>query len=135
PATTVCELFQLTASRHARREALRTRGGETTITWQDYARQVRDIAAGLAELGLARGETLAMMLVNRPEFHLVDTAASHLGAVPFSLYNSSSPEQIEYLLNDSGTRVVVTERAFLETVERARAGCPAIEHVFVVDGT
>ncbi len=134
-ATTVCELFQLTASRHADREALRTRGGEATITWREYARRVRDIAAGLAALGLARGETLALMLVNRPKFHLVDTAALHLGAVPFSLYNSSSPEQLEYLLRDSGSRIVVTEQAFLGSIERARAGCPSIEHVFVVDGT
>ncbi len=42
------------------------------------------------------------MLTNRPEFHLVDTAAMHLGAVPFSIYNTSSPEQIAYLLADAG---------------------------------
>jgi long-chain acyl-CoA synthetase len=133
--TTVCELFQLTASRHADREALRTRGGEVTITWREYARRVRDIAAGLAALGLARGETLGLMLVNRPEFHLADAAAMHLGAVPFSLYNTSSPQQIEHLLNDSGARIVISEQALLGTVERARAGCPSIEHLFVVDGT
>src|SRR5207237_7842686 len=108
--------------------------GELTITWREYARRVRELAAGLAALGLGRGETLALMLVNRPEFHLVDTAAVHLGAVPFSLYNSSSADQIEYLINDSGARIVVTERAFLDSIERARAGCPSIEHVFVVDG-
>jgi long-chain acyl-CoA synthetase len=134
-ATTVCELFQLTASRHAERDALRTRGGEVAITWQEYAQRVRALAGGLASLGLAPGDTLALMLVNRPEFHLVDTAALHLGAVPFSLYNSSSAEQIEYVLNDSDARIVVTERTFLELIERVRADCPAIEHVFVVDGT
>jgi len=130
--TTVCELFQLTAARHAERVALRTRGGELEITWQEYGQRVRALAAGLASLGLARGDTLALMLVSRPEFHLVDTAVLHLGAVPFSLYNSSSAEQIEYLLNDSGARIVVTEQTFVELIERVRADCPAIEHVFVV---
>jgi long-chain acyl-CoA synthetase len=134
-AGTVCELFQLTAAQQGDREALRTRGGEVTITWREYARRVGDLAAGLATFGLGRGDTLALMLVNRPEFHLVDTAAMHLGAVPFSLYNSSSPEQIEHLLEDSGARLVVTEQAFLDSIERARAGCPSIEHVFAVDGT
>jgi long-chain acyl-CoA synthetase len=134
-AATVCELFQLTAAEHADRDALRTRGGVLTTTWREYARQVRDIAAGLAAVGLGRGDTLALMLVNRPEFHLVDTAAMHLGAVPFSLYNSSSFEQIEHLLVDSDTAIVVTERAFLDVIGRARGGCPSIEHVFVVDGT
>jgi long-subunit acyl-CoA synthetase (AMP-forming) len=74
------------------------------------------------------------MLVNRPEFHLVDAAAMHLGATPFSLYNSSSAAQTATLLGDAVPKVVVTETAFLETIERARAGCPSIEHVFVVDG-
>ena len=50
------------------------------------------------------------MLVNRPEFHLVDTAALHLGATPFSVYNTSTSEQIEYLFANAGNTVVVTER-------------------------
>ena len=133
-AATVCELFQATATRYAEREALRTRGGEVALTWRDYGERVRSLAAGLAALGVGPGETLALMLVNRPEFHLLDTAAFHLGAVPFSLYNSSSPEQIEFLLRDAEPRIVVTERAFADTVERVRSGCPSAEHVVVVDG-
>ncbi len=58
------------------------------------------------------------MLTNRPEFHLLDCAAMHLGATPFSIYNTSSPEQIAYLLGDAGNRVMVVEAAFLD---RARA--------------
>ncbi|HEY3184576.1 MAG TPA: AMP-dependent synthetase/ligase [Gaiellaceae bacterium] len=130
-AATVCELFDATASRHADRDALRTRGGEVTITWREYAQRVRGIAAGLAALGVKRGDTLALMLANRPEFHLVDTAALHLGAVPFSLYNSSSPKQIAYLLEDAAPRIVVTERAFADVIPRSAS----IKHVVVVDGT
>ena len=59
------------------------------------------------------------MLVNRPEFHLVDTAVMHLGAIPFSIYNTSSPEQIAALFANAGNRVVVTERAFAPVIERA----------------
>ena len=44
------------------------------------------------------------MLTNRIEFHLLDSAAMHLGATPFSIYNTSSPEQIAYLLSDAGNR-------------------------------
>jgi long-chain acyl-CoA synthetase len=127
---TVCDLFQRTAKTFPDREALRTHDGETTLTWAEYAARVRELASGLAALGLGHGETIALMLVNRPEFHLVDTAAMHLGAVPFSLYNSSSPEQIEHLLRDSEARIVVTEQAFLQLIE----GMPTVEHVFVVDG-
>ena len=51
------------------------------ITWREYAERVERIAAGLAALGVERGDAVAMMLLNRPEFHLVDTAVLHLGAV------------------------------------------------------
>jgi long-chain acyl-CoA synthetase len=128
---TVCELFRSTAERHRDREALRMRGGEGSLTWGEYDRRVRELAAGLAAHGLRRGDRLALMLVNRPEFHLVDTAAMHLGAVPFSLYNSSSPEQLSFLLGDASPRILVTEKAFLPALDGALSG---IEHLFVVDG-
>ena len=82
PAT-MCEAFQATVARYPDELALRTVGGAVTITWGDYAGRVRQIAAGLAGLGVGRGDTVALMLTNRPEFHLADTAALHLGAIPF----------------------------------------------------
>jgi long-subunit acyl-CoA synthetase (AMP-forming) len=82
---------------------------------------VRDLAAGLAGLGVDRGDTVALMLTNRPEFHLVDVAARHLGAVAFSVYNTSSPEQIEYLLGDAGNRVLVNRGGVLSIESRPRS--------------
>ena len=128
---TLCEAFQLTAARFADCPALRTPGGPRALTWAQYARRVRAIAGGLAQLGVGRGDTVAMMLVNRPEFHLVDTAVMHLGAIPFSVYNSSAPEQIGYLFANAENRVVVTERRFAETIRAVRA--PGVEHVLVVE--
>jgi long-subunit acyl-CoA synthetase (AMP-forming) len=58
----------------------------------------------------------------------------HLGATCFSIYNTSSPEQIEYLLSDAGNSVVVTEQAFLERILSVRDRVPSLEHVVVVDG-
>ena len=73
------------------------------------------------------------MLTNRPEFHLIDTAAMHLGATPFSIYNTSSPEQIAYLLADAGNRVLVTEAAFLDRAREAIEGGGSVEHLIVLD--
>jgi long-subunit acyl-CoA synthetase (AMP-forming) len=97
-ANTVCAAFQAAVVAHPNRIALRTQAGESVLTWTEYAERVRKIAAGLAAFGLRRGETLAIQLTNRPEFHCVDMAAVHLGAVPFSLYNTSSPDQIAHRL-------------------------------------
>jgi long-subunit acyl-CoA synthetase (AMP-forming) len=128
---TLCQAFQLNAARYPERVALRTPGDGVTLTWAEYAAQVRRIAAGLAALGVGRGDTVAMMLTNRPEFHLIDTAALHLGAIPFSVYNTSPPEQIEYLFSNAGNGLVITEQRFAETVRAARAG--ALEHVLLVE--
>ena len=110
-ARTVCAAFQETVAEHPDRVALRTRDGETTLTWGGYDARVRHAAAALHGLGLRRGDTLALMLSNRPEFHVADAAAMHLGAIPFSIYNTSSPEQVEFVVRDSGARIAVVEAA------------------------
>jgi long-chain acyl-CoA synthetase len=130
-SATLCEAFQTTAAERADALALRTPGGEVEITFGEYAERVRRIAGGLAGLGVKRGDTVAIMLVNRPEFHLVDTAALHLGATPFSVYNTSTAEQIEYLFGNARNTVVVTERGFLPVLRAVRG----LEHVVLVDGT
>jgi long-subunit acyl-CoA synthetase (AMP-forming) len=133
-ARTLCGAFQATAARCGDAVALRTPEGEE-ITWREYADRVRAIAAGLAAHGVGRGDTVAMMLTNRREGHLVDTATLHLAATPFSIYNTFSPEQIEYVVSNSGARVVVTERQFADRVLAVRESLPALEYVFTVDGT
>ncbi|MDX6648778.1 MAG: hypothetical protein QOJ97_729 [Solirubrobacteraceae bacterium] len=131
-ALTVCAAFQATVADRPDQPALRTMDGSLEITWADYAHRVRALAAGLSAHGLGRGDTLALMLTNRPEFNLVDCAAMHLGATAFSAYNTSSPEQLQYLFADAQNRIVITERAFAERVHAAREGT-AVERVIVVD--
>ncbi len=132
PAT-MCEVFQLTAARYPQEVALRTLGGTETITWEAYAGQVRKIAAGLAGLGVGPGDTVALMMTNRPEFHLVDTAAFHLGAIPFSVYNTFAAEQIAQVLANAGNRVVVCEEQFAARLLEV-AGGTEVRHVVCVDG-
>lgn len=131
-APTLCAAFQATAAARPVQVALRTPDDGVSVTWAQYAQRVARIAAGLAALGIAKGDTVGIMLVNRPEFHLVDTAAMHLGAIPFSIYNTSAAEQITYLFGNAGNRVVVTERAFLPVVRNASRGLGPC-HVVVVD--
>jgi long-chain acyl-CoA synthetase len=133
-ASTLCEAFQLTAAEHPDRVALRTKCGEFELSWGQYADKVRRVAAGFASLGLGAGQTLGVMLTNRPEFHFADTAAMHLGATPFSVYNTYSPEQIEYLVGDAECPIVVTEQAFLDRMLEVQKTCGKLEHVVVVDG-
>jgi long-chain acyl-CoA synthetase len=132
-AATVAEAFVRTARANPGRVALRTRGGEQEITWAEYAERVNRFALGLIGLGLRRGQTFALMLTNRPEFHIADSAALSLGATPFSLYQTLTPDQIAYQLNDSEAEFIVTEPAFLDRVLAARKEVPALRHVILVD--
>ncbi|MFE7721386.1 AMP-dependent synthetase/ligase [Nocardia rhizosphaerihabitans] len=133
-ARTLCEAFQITAAARAEQVAVRTADDSVLLTYGALAERVRRVAAGLAALGLQRGDTLGIMLTNRPEFHVVDLAAMHLGAIPFSIYNTSAQNQIEYLFADAGNRMVITERAFLERLTAVRDGGTPIDRIIVVDG-
>jgi long-subunit acyl-CoA synthetase (AMP-forming) len=131
---TMCAAFQVTAAERGDSIAIRTKGDELTITWAEYAERVRKIAAGLASLGLERGQTIGLLLNNRPEFHLVDTAAMHLGATPYSVYNTYTAEQIEYLVTDAANTILVTEGEYLDTALKVKEACGTVEHVIDVDG-
>jgi long-subunit acyl-CoA synthetase (AMP-forming) len=132
-ASTMCEAFQLTAARHADQVALRTLKDDVSLTFAEYLEQVRELATGLHALGVRRGDTVAFMLTNRPEFHLLDTAAMHLGATPFSIYNTSPAEQIAYLLGDAGPKVAIVESSMLAQMREACAQTPTVEHLIVLD--
>ena len=123
-APTLVHAFQYTAAQRPDEIALRNPGDAVSLTWREYAERVERIAAGLAALGVERGDAVGLMLLNRPEFHLVDTAVLHLGATPFSVYNTSTPEQVAHQFANAGNRVVVTERHFLPAVLEARAVGP-----------
>src|SRR5919109_60725 len=133
-ARTACEAFQATVTAHPDRIAIRTKGDEISFTWGEYAERVRALASGLATGGLGRGDTVALMLVNRPEFHFADAAVMHLGATPFSIYNTYTVEQVQHLLDDAASRVVVTEQGYLDTVLAARDAVDTVREVVVVDG-
>jgi long-chain acyl-CoA synthetase len=133
-AATIAQAFRITAAERVDEVAIRTRGDAFTITWGELRERVDALAGGLAKLGVQRGDTVAMMLSNRPEFHLCDLAAMMLGATPFSIYSTYTPEQIQYLVNDADAKVLICEQQYLAQIREARKTLPDLEYVIVVDG-
>jgi long-subunit acyl-CoA synthetase (AMP-forming) len=131
PVASVYEAFLATVERSGDDVALRS--GEQAQTWSELSAQVSRIAGGLASLGVKKGDTVALMLANRPEFIACDLAAVALGAVPFSIYQTSSPEQIAYVVGDAEARVAIIEAAYLDVFERAREDLTGVEHLIVLD--
>jgi long-chain acyl-CoA synthetase len=130
--TTLCEAFQRTAAIAPDAVALRTPGGTQAMTWREYAAQVRRVAAGLAGLGVRRGDTVSLMMANRIEFYPLDVGAQHVGATSFSVYNTLPAEQLTYLFDNAGTKVVICEQQY---VGRIRASGAPIERIVCIDGS
>jgi len=126
--------FEATVERIPDDTAIIDGARDKELTWGEVRAMSHRVAGGLAELGLAKGDTLAIMLNNRWEFIPIDLGAVALGAVPFSIYQTSSPEQIQYVCSDAEAKVAVVETAFLDVFNEARAELPQLEHVIVVDG-
>jgi long-chain acyl-CoA synthetase len=79
------------------------------ITWSDYRRRVGRLAHGLASLGFARDEVLAILGDNRPEWLISELAAQSLGGVSVGLYPDGIVEEVEHVLRHAGVRIVVAE--------------------------
>ncbi|MDQ3102889.1 MAG: AMP-dependent synthetase/ligase [Actinomycetota bacterium] len=133
PAKNLAKAFQMTVERLGDGSALRWGDGES-MSWNDLRSQAAAVAGGLSELGVTNGDTVAIMLNNRPEFFPIDLGVSTLGGVPFSIYQTASPEQIAYVVGDAAAEVAVVEKAFLDVFEKALGDLPAVEHVIVLDG-
>jgi long-subunit acyl-CoA synthetase (AMP-forming) len=118
-ADTMCEALATTIARHPGRVALRTPDDAVGLTYADLRGRLAATASVLHDLGLRRGDTLALMMTNRPEFHVIDAAAMMLGAVPFSLYNTSPAEELAYVMGDARNRLAIAEPAFAGVLREA----------------
>jgi long-chain acyl-CoA synthetase len=110
-------------------------GAWQTLSWREYAERVAEVAMGLAGLGVAKGDFVAIMATNRPEHVLADQGAVHAGATPTSFYFSLAPEQIRYVAGHCEAKLAVLEdRDMLKRWQELREDLPALQHVVLLDG-
>ncbi|HMC38206.1 MAG TPA: long-chain fatty acid--CoA ligase, partial [Acidimicrobiales bacterium] len=112
-------------------------GGDTateTMTWVQYADRACRVAAGLRALGVQPGDRIVLMMRNRFEFYPADMGVLLAGATPISIYNSSSPEQIEYLAGHSeAVAAIVGDVGMLERFLKVRSELPGLRNLVLVD--
>ncbi len=103
-------------------------------TLTEVADDTARLVTSLQDLGVGKGDKVVMMLRNRQEFHAIDLAVLFCGATPVSIYNSSAPDQIQYLINDCGASVAILEdEAFLQRFQSVREKIPTIEHFVLIE--
>lgn len=136
---TLCDMLLRNAETYGDQPALSwkpdpDRGDWQHLTWRGYRERVAEVALGLAELGVGRGDFVTIMTRNRPEHLIADLAALHLGAVPVSLYNTLAPEQIAYIANHCEAKVAVLEgRQFMERWEKIKADLPNLRYALLIE--
>jgi long-chain acyl-CoA synthetase len=105
-----------------------------TWNWSQVADEVRALACGLAELGLKRGDNLAIIGDNRPRLYWAMCAAQCLGAVPVPLYQDAVAQEMEFVIHDAAIRfAVVEDQEQVDKLLEVKARCPQLEHILFDD--
>jgi long-chain acyl-CoA synthetase len=110
-------------------------------TWHEWSfaelgTAVRELARGLAALGLGPGDHVGLLSETRPEWTLADAALLAAGCVVVPVYQTNSPEECRYVLDHSGARAIIVENAAqLEKIEAVRDQLPGLEHIVSMEDT
>jgi len=133
---TPAKVFRARAQDWRMRPALRhkRRGLWQTLTWGQYYAQARAFGLALRDLGVQRGEGVAVLAENRPEWVIADMGAQAMGMVGNGVYPTASAEQLRHILQDSDCRVLVVEnQEQLDKALAVRGDCPALLCIVVLD--
>ena len=107
----------------------------TPVTWREFAGQVRELAAGFIAAGIQPGDRVGLMARTRYEWTLLDYAMLTAGGVVVPIYPTSSLEQVEWILGDSGAVAAVGETAeHAGNIAAAQASLPRLTHAWAIDG-
>jgi len=110
-------------------------GGWYDVTCAAFLEEVSSVARGLMASGIAAGDRVALLCRTRYEWTLLDYAIWFAGAATVPIYETSSAEQVQWILSDSGARAIVVEDdTHRAKVEQSRADLPDLAHVWSIDG-
>lgn len=132
---TLCDIPAqlLTEYRKSDQLLYRDGGAWQAISTQDLCERIRSTALGFRRLGVARGDRVALLSENRPEWTATDYAILTAGGVTVPIYPTLLAEQIRFLLEDAGAKaIVVSGTEHLEKILAIRATLPALKEVIVV---
>jgi len=133
---TIADLLPLAAERYGDRVAVKVKHDGTwqDVTIAEVAAIAQEIGLGLVDLGVQPGDRVSILCRTRPEWTYCDFGATETGACVVPIYPTNSPEECEWVLSDSGARVVICEDAAqLAKIAEVRGRLPALEHVIVID--
>lgn len=135
---TLAELFIRATSRHDRSNALsyKRKGEWCRISSKQFIERIGHVALGLYSLGLRKGDRVAILATNSPEWTLTDAACQFAALLDVPVYPTLAESSVRYILDDSGARVLVVESlSAYERIRASTAGCHSIEKFIFFDDT
>jgi long-chain acyl-CoA synthetase len=137
PSATVADLLPRAVEAYGSAPAVMYKEGERWLTrsFDEVGVTVRGLALGLIDLGVAKGDKVSILANTRPEWTYFDFAALSVGATVVPIYQTNSPEECHYVLENSDAKVVVVEDAEqLAKITAVRDRLPKLEHVILMEG-
>jgi long-chain acyl-CoA synthetase len=136
-SATLADLLPLSAKLYSSAPAVRYKQDDAWVSrsFEEVAETVRQLSLGLIELGVDKGDKVSILGNTRPEWTYFDFAALSAGAVVVPIYQTNSPEECQYVLENSDAKVVVVEDdEQLEKIRAVRDQLPLLEHVVRMTG-
>jgi long-chain acyl-CoA synthetase len=136
PDEALTDMLATNVAEHGDEVGLRVRrnGQWQDVTWKEFGAQVAGVAKGLIAAGVAAGDRVALQAKTRYEWTVFDFAIWTAGAVVVPIYETSSPDQVAWILSDSGATAVIVERdEHAAAVESVRDQAPELRSVHVID--
>ncbi len=136
-SSAITEMFDDLTARflHDHRPVLmyKSEGKYKKISYAVLRKTVDDFALGLAALGVRRGDTVAIISENRPEWVVADMGMMKLGAINVSLYPTLTPKQIEFIFNDASVRFAIVSNQFqLSKIMKIRESVPSLQSIVIL---
>ncbi len=135
-ATSLPGLCLAAVLKHAKQDALNHKVGSDwrNISAETFVERVRNVALGLAAMGIKPGDRIALLSENRPEWSIADLAILSLGAINVPIYTTQAVDQIRYILTDSGTRAIfVSNQKLFKHAKEALTGLDFLEKLIFFD--
>jgi long-chain acyl-CoA synthetase len=135
-ASSVPGLCLTAALKHGKQDALNHKVGSewVNISGETFVERVRNVALGLAELGIKPGDRIALLSENRPEWSIADLAILSLGAINVPIYTTQAVDQIRYILTDSGARAIfISNSKLFKHASKALEGLDFLERIVFFD--
>jgi long-chain acyl-CoA synthetase len=137
-SATLADLLPLSAKRYGKAPAVRFKQGDAWVdrSFDQVLETVRSLSLGLINLGVLKGDKVSILANTRPEWTYFDFAALSAGAVVVPIYQTNSPEECQYVLENSDAKVVVVENdEQMEKIRAVRDRLPLLQHVVRMSGT